>query len=128
MEFIGKKYFGRTLQIPELQWYTDLTLPLDPDREGPHPWDQDEAESRQAKMKQAFSAFSLAGMAGSPLCRGRKRVPARRISVSSSESDEVDIREVLEGVVREYTATHARSTRPEMEKKKGRKKGFEGID
>jgi hypothetical protein len=127
LEFIGKKYFGRTLQFPELEWYTDLTLPLDPTREGPHPWDTDEADeadSRQAKMDQAFSGFSLAGLADNPLRGGRKRVPARRISVSSSESDDVDIREVLEGVVREYTATHARSTRPEVDKKKGRKRGF----
>ena len=32
--------------------------------------------------------------------------------MSSSESDNVDIKEVLEGVVRDYAATHARSTRP----------------
>jgi hypothetical protein len=127
LEFIGKKYFGRTFQIPELEWYTDLTLPLDPHREGPHPWltdEADEAHSRTAKIEQAFSAFSLVDNADSPLRAGRKRVPARRISVSSSESDDVDIREVLEGVVREYTATHARSTRPEVDGKKGRKRGF----
>jgi len=63
-------------------------------------------------MESAFSSISFPGLVGNPLCVGKKKVRARRISVSSSESDNVDIKEVLEGVVRDYAATHARSTRP----------------
>jgi len=73
-------------------------------------------------MESVFSSLSVAGLVGNPLCGGKKKVRARRISVSSSESDDVDIKEVLEGVVRDYAATHARSTRPaEGPSKEGKK-------
>jgi len=74
-------------------------------------------------MERAFSSLSLPGLVDNPLRAGKKKMRARRISVSSSESDDVDIKQVLEGVVRDYAATHARSTRPAEGPSKGGKEG-----
>lgn len=111
MEFIRAKYFGRELGVPELLWYTDVETPLDSKMEGPYPFEEE--ENWDGKETEIVKSASLLTLEGSPLSKGKKtkRVVARRVSVSSSESD-VDIKEVLREVVRDYTATHARSTRP----------------
>ena len=67
-------------------------------------WDGDESDT--VKPFEAFKFESTVGKV-----QKTRKATARRISVSSSESD-VDIKEVLKEVVRDYTATHARSTRP----------------
>jgi len=108
LEFIKAKYFERELGVPELDGYIDVESPLHTSHEGPYPFevtgvDDDEKED-------VFKKFSTMAM-DSPLRVKKKKVAARRVSVSSSESDG-DITEVLKEVVRDYTATHARSTRP----------------
>ena len=96
--------------MPELTWYTDVETPLDPSLEGPYPFDeQGEWDGEESEIVNNVESLSLE----MPVVRIKrmKRVVTRRISVSSSESD-VDIKEVLKEVVRDYTATHSRSTRP----------------
>ena len=110
LEFIRAKYFGRDLGVPELTWYTDIETPLDPSLEGPYPFDEEEEwDGEESEIVRNVGLLSLQ----KPVVKIKrmKRVVTRRISVSSSES-EVDIKEVLKGVVRDYTATHSRSTRP----------------
>ena len=96
--------------MPELTWYTDVEVPLDPSLEGPYPFDEEgEWDGNDSEIIKNFGSLSLE----KPVVKIKrmKRVISRRISVSSSESD-VDIKEVLREVVRDYTATHSRSTRP----------------
>jgi hypothetical protein len=110
LEFIRAKYFGRDLGVPELSWYTDVESPLNPSLEGPYPFDvEGEWDGEESEIVKSVGSLSLE----IPVVKIKrmKRVITRRISVSSSESD-VDIKEVLEEVVRDYTATHSRSTRP----------------
>jgi hypothetical protein len=111
LEFIRAKYFGRELGVPELLWYTNVETPLDSKMEGLYPFEEEENwDGNEAEILKSVGSLTLEG---SPLSKVKKtrRVVARRISVSSSESD-VDIKEVLKEVVRDYTATHTRSTRP----------------
>jgi len=111
LEFIREKYFGRDLGVPELLWYTNVETPLDSKLEGPYPFEEEENwDGKETEIAKGVGSLTLDG---SLLSTGKKtkRVVARRISVSSSESD-LDIKEVLKEVVRDYMATHARSTRP----------------
>ena len=110
MEFIRAKYFGRDLGVPELAWYADVECPLNPSLEGLYPFDEEgERDGEESEIIKNFGSLNVE----MPVVKIKrmKRVVTRRISVSSSESD-VDIKEVLKGVVRDYTATHSRSTRP----------------
>jgi hypothetical protein len=110
LEFIRAKYFGRELGVPELLWYTNVKTPLDSKMEGPYPFEEEEDwDDKETDIVKSVGSLTLEG---SPLSKVKtRRVVARRISVSSSDSD-VDIKEVLKEVVRDYAATHARSTRP----------------
>lgn len=107
MEFIKAKYFDRDLGVPELSPYTDVLSPLDTSREGPFPFEVTGTDDEKEDVFKKFSNIAL----NSPIRVKKKKVAARRVSVSDSESDG-DITEVLKEVVRDYTATHARITRP----------------
>ena len=93
--------------MPELDGYTNVESPLDTSHEGPYPFEVTGGDDEKEDVFKKFSTMALT----SPLHVKKKKVAARRVSVSSSESDG-DITEVLKEVVRDYTATHARSTRP----------------
>jgi hypothetical protein len=113
LEFIKAKYFGREMGVPELSVFVEVEEPLDSLSEGPFPFEEIAAggDDEEEKPEDVFQKFSVTAM-NSPLqVKAKKRVPARRVSVSSSESDG-DITEVLREVVRNYTTTHSRSTRP----------------
>jgi hypothetical protein len=107
LEFIKAKYFDRNLGVPELSPYTDVESPLDTSIEGPFPFEVTGADDEKEDVFKKFSNIAL----NSPIPVKKKKVAARRVTVSDSESDG-DITEVLKEVVRDYTATHARSTRP----------------
>ena len=107
LEFIKAKYFGRDLGVPELSSYTDVKVPLDAFLEGPFPFEVNGADDEKENMFKKFSDLALS----TSIKVKKKRTVARRVSMSSSESDR-DIAEVLKEVVRDYTATHSRSTRP----------------
>jgi hypothetical protein len=107
LEFIHAKYFDRDFGMPELEWYTDVETPIPADFEGVFPEDYEEWDGKEKYIK-AFERFAInPSKVRDP---ARKRVAARRVSVSSSESD-VDIRDVLKEVVRDYEVTHSRTTR-----------------
>jgi hypothetical protein len=102
--------------VPELLWYTDIEQPLDPSMVGTYPCNDDEhcdgEEDLENEMMKSMSFFKLESSVNIKSCGRMRQVATRRVSVSSSESDDVDIKEVLKEVVRDYTATHSRSTRP----------------
>jgi hypothetical protein len=107
LKFIRAKYFDRELGMPELEWYTNVQTPIAPDLEGMFPEDYEDWDGKE-KYIQAFEKFAInPSKIREPQ---RRRVAARRVSVSSSESDG-DIKEVLKGVVRDYEETHARTMR-----------------
>ena len=94
--------------IPELVWYTEVETSLDSNVEGPYLFDEEEAwDGDDRETVKRFETFKFERTVGKVKKTGK--VVARKISVSSSESD-VDIKDVLEEVVRDYTATHSRST------------------
>jgi hypothetical protein len=107
LEFIRVKYFDRDFGMPELEWYTNVETPIAPVLEGMFPEDYEEWDGKE-KYIQAFEKFAI--KPSKIRESARRRVAARRVSVSSSESDG-DIREVLKGVVRDYEETHTRTTR-----------------
>jgi hypothetical protein len=111
LEFIRAKYFGRDLGVPGLAWYTDVERPLDMFVEGRYPWSGEEGECEKFENEAAKSIqkLNLHGHVKGEKLRKMKRVSARRVSVTSSESGE-DIKEVLKEVVRDYTAAHSRTT------------------
>lgn len=126
LEFIKAKYFDRDLGVPGLSLYADVLSPLDASREGPFPFEVTGADDEQEDVFKKFSNIAL----NSPIRVKKKKVAARRVSVSDSEWDG-DITEVLKEVVRDYTTTHARSTRPaeggaEMQTGTGMEKCAEG--
>ena len=96
--------------VPELTRYTDVENPLDSSLEGSYPFEQEEEwDGHESEIiKNVESMTSIAPVKAKSL--KTKRVVARRITVSSSDS-ECDIKEVLNEVVRDYTATHSRSAR-----------------
>jgi len=96
--------------VPQLTWYTDVETPLDPSLEGPYPFDEEgEWDGEMGEIVENVGSLSLEPP--KVTVKRMKRVVTRRISVSSSESD-VDIKEILKEVVRDYMATHSKSTRP----------------
>ena len=96
--------------MPQLTWYTDVETPLDPMLDGPYPFGE-EGEEDDEEGEIVMNVASLSLEMPPVKVKRMKRVVARRISVSSSESD-VDIKEILKEVVRDYMATHSKSTRP----------------
>ena len=109
LKFISAKYFNRTIPIPELTWYTTLSLALP--HEGLFPEDFTAGlETHSNRAFEGLSSRAFEGVVSSAVeglvlteaeGRRKKKAVRRRISVSSSEGD-VDIEEVLSGVVREY--------------------------
>jgi len=107
LEFIKAKYFDRDVGMPELSAYTDVESRLEAFGEGPYLFEVTGADDEKEDVFKNLSNIGL----NSPIRVKKKRIAARRVSVSDSESD-WDITEVLKEVVRDYTASHARSTRP----------------
>lgn len=111
--------------MPELSWYTAIEIPLDSFTEGTYPFDSqvsdDDGERVGIEMVGNMSALKLGNHIKVKNPVKMKRV--RKLSMSSSEPDE-DINKMLEEVVRDYTATHSRTTRPAEGPTKSRFKGI----
>lgn len=107
------------MNIPELNWYTDVETPLEMNMEGIFPEDYEEITSHKADA--AFRGLDKLILKDQNVIvpQGKTKKSTRRISVSDSESD-IDIHEVLEGVVRDYAATHSRTTRVTERSKDGK--------
>ena len=111
LEFVRAKYFGRDMGVPELVRYADVKTPLDPSMEAIFSLDEADAGKGESGITKTHGKLSLKQSLNVESAVKAKRVTVRKVSVSSSESD-VDIGEVLKEVVKDYTATHSRSTRP----------------
>ena len=112
MEFIRSKYFERELGVPELSWYTNLNTALSSFFEGPYPFNEEDDREDIGDKTEIMKGVAELNLKAFGVRKERRRVVVRKISVSDSESD-VDIKEVLEEVIRGYTASHGRSVRPE---------------
>src|SRR5579859_1127886 len=87
LKFITAKYFNRQspITIPELLWYTTLSLPLP--AEGLFP--DDFTQTFESKTNRAFEGILTQAIEGFVLSepRATRKKVVRRLSVSSSESD-----------------------------------------
>ena len=107
LEFIKAKYFGRNFGMSELAWYVAVERPLHAStRFGRFVFESDDCD----KVDMDYSQREEMGSPNSTQPGKNKRASAKRLSVSSSESD-VDINDVLKEVVKDYEATHGRSGR-----------------
>lgn len=96
------------MNVPELTWYTNVEIFLDPSIEANLSFDKDEDEIR-VKLERNFKKWSSTNSFKSFDPARPKRVLSRRISVSSSRSDD-DIGEILTNVVRGSAAARSRTT------------------
>jgi hypothetical protein len=111
LDFIRAKYFGREMGVPELDWYVDVETPLDPATEYVFARDDDTWDGEYSEETEVVTIIGNVMLKDvAPLKAAAKKKGARRVSVSSSESD-VSISEVLKEVVKDYAATHSRTTR-----------------
>jgi hypothetical protein len=90
--------------MPELQWYIEVEIPLDPTTESIPPVDDDVWDGELFEDTEVGKVGKVTLKDVKPVKMKRR---ARRVSVSSSGSD-VSISEVLKGVVKDYAATHSR--------------------
>jgi hypothetical protein len=110
LTFIRAKYFGRDMGVPELEWYVDVERSLDPTMDVVFPTDETAWDGQDVEDVEVIETVTLKDII--PVKALAKKKRARRVSVSSSDSDG-SISQVLKEVVKDYAATHSRTTRAE---------------
>jgi hypothetical protein len=96
--------------VPELEWYVDVETSLDPTMDVVIPTDEEAWDGQDVEDVEVIGTVTLKDII--PVKAFAKKKRARKVSVSSSDSD-VSISQVLKEVVKDYTATHSRTTRAE---------------